>query len=164
MSLGGQRARLYYDTSTGNLVEVTFRYDPSETMPGGCIEIEHDMGVAFLEGTLRLIDHVVALNDQNELVVIRREDLEQVRSFWELCNAESVKSPISVFDKTETGFSVRLAKRNQRFIIYVTERNDPNILLAKINSSELDMDASNNLFVRLSMVGDYSIYVRNHAA
>lgn len=159
-----QKARLFYDTLTGEITELTLRYDPSTIMPRGCIEIDHDMGIEFLQGNLRMIDHIVTLNEHSELVVIRKDELKQIRSFWELCNAESDKSPVVILDKTKSSFSFKIANRNQRFVLYVTERNDPNILLSVINSSELDVGMDNDLSVKLSLDGDYDIYVRNHAA
>lgn len=161
-SASKQAARLRYDTSTGELMEVTFSYEPQSVLPGGYIEISYDMAVSILDGSIRMIDYVVTLDDQSDLVLMRKGDVEYKRMFWELCNAESSKSPVMIFDKSHFGFSVKLSRITQRFLIYVTELNDPNKLLTMIKSWELGINAAKEIRCDLNISEDYSIYVRNH--
>lgn len=157
-------ARARYDIETGDLIEVMFGYDPAKGLPAGYIEIPYSTAMAFFDGNIKMIDHTVVMDEYSELVVVRKTEIEYKRSFWELCDAESDASPITVFDKSAVGFRAKLSKLNQRFLLYVTERNDPNKLLMIIKTSELDADHEGNLFCPLDLDVNYSIYVRNHAA
>lgn len=157
-----RKAWIRYDISTGDLLEVTFQSNGVDHDTDGLIEISTDKALDFLEGVSRMMDYLVILDDNNDLILSKKGDADYTRSFWELCNAESDASPIQVLSKSLDGFSMRKPPRNKVFVIYVTEKNDPNKLLMTLRSSQLKAGSDNEITYACEMTTDYSIYVRNH--
>jgi len=162
VDLQNKNARLRYDINTGDLIEVTFALNPSEDAFGAFMEIPYDIAVAFMQDKLRMGDHTVSLNEYSELIVVRKEEVEYKRTFWELLDAESKDSPIQMTSKNTEGFSIKPLTKNKMYSIYVTEHNDPNKLLLTKKSSQFDILENGDLFCKVDLDRDYSIYVRNY--
>lgn len=160
MQLNQKSAKIIYNEFTGELLEVTFRLNDSTL---NFVEVSEEHAGQFMNGILKLHEYTVITNESNELTIIKKEDKEFIRTFWELCDAENNKSPIEIKNKSTTGFNlIKRSKKDQDFYLYITKKNDPNVLFDTIRVVS-NMFTNNECLINLNIKENYSVYVRNYA-
>lgn len=169
-------AYAWYDSHTLQVKQIGF--DPNMDHAEGLaqIDIDVDLAMRIINGDTRINECYVKTQD-DRLVVVHQQLQLPTKRFSELANLEHkdtmfdqvglAGSPVRVIERVATGFTIALMAKITNITFYITMRNDPNYLIRMIDFDPFlggDDFNPNHLYVDAGVEGDYSIYVRYHAA
>lgn len=147
-----------YDPLTGDILEMSCRMSAESNV----LQLPMDMVLGFMDGTSNPNEYMIVVDNDDRPIIIRKQDREYIQSFWELCDAESDKSPIIIEDKSPGSFLVTKKRPDQVFSLFITAKNDPNVLLGKKVISSGTEGTKRPMRVEVFDCMDYSIYVGKH--
>lgn len=156
-----------YSLKTGILTDVSFVGLPTLYISEGWGELEYDVALDFINGTKILsqyvvvFEHMTLINANGALCTVAHIEsvyhTRQPDNCWELHDAESSDSLVSVYDKTSNGFSI---ESDRDMFVYITRKNDPNYLLQTLNVLNLNNTAKH---ITVDVDCEYSIFVSYYA-
>jgi len=158
-----EKAWLQYDDSNGELIEVCLSRNGKDTS-SNYITIDAIDALKFMTGASKMADYKVEADQDNNMILVMKQQKFYTKLFWNLCDALSENSPLVILYKDKHGFRFTLTREDPNIILYVTLKNDPNYLHNTISLSNIKTNEAGEHVVSFDFDEDYSIYVRYHAA
>jgi RNAse (barnase) inhibitor barstar len=153
-------AYIRYDKTFGSILEVTLHNKLSTNDSVAILLIHRTVALEFLNGKKKIYDYAVSYDSDGHLAVLEKQYGQELRSFWELVDITSKICPLEIIDITFKHFTLksRIYVIPENLVLYVTEKNDPNLLYYTIRLKEYLQNTDRTWTIPITL-DDYSIYV-----
>jgi hypothetical protein len=157
-------AYIKYSNTFGNILEVALHNKLNINNDESILEINRNIALDFLQGKKKIDSYIVFISIDGIIKLIEKEINSEIESFWELTNINNKNSPLKLLSVANTQFTVSLHNYidTNNVILYITEKNDPNILYYTIKLNEYILNNDKIWTIPINLDTEYSIYITSN--